>query len=227
MAVASGRYFLILNADAWMTEGSLGRLVRHADAHPEAAVVGPRLLNTNGTLQRSVRGFPTLWRLATEYFFLRKLAPRTRLLNGVLRGRLRPRRGARGRGRDGRLHARAPRGGRAGRPARRGVLPLQRGDGLVPPLPPGRLEGALLPGRGVRARRRRLARRPHVPRERARAPALPRQAPRRPLRRARPPAAVLGAAAARASSSATSAAGCTATRPAWLASGRVPELLDR
>jgi GT2 family glycosyltransferase len=28
-----------------------------------------------------VRGFPTLWRLATEYLFLRKLAPRTRLLN--------------------------------------------------------------------------------------------------------------------------------------------------
>jgi N-acetylglucosaminyl-diphospho-decaprenol L-rhamnosyltransferase len=86
MAVASGRYFLILNADAWMTEGALGRLVRHADAHPEAAVVGPRLLNTDGTLQRSVRGFPTLWRLATEYFFLRKLAPRTRLLNAFYGG---------------------------------------------------------------------------------------------------------------------------------------------
>jgi len=86
MAVASGRYFLILNADAWMTEGSLGRLVRHADAHPEAAVIAPRLLNTNGTLQRSVRGFPTLWRLATEYFFLRKLAPRTRLLNAFYAG---------------------------------------------------------------------------------------------------------------------------------------------
>jgi GT2 family glycosyltransferase len=28
-----------------------------------------------------VRGFPTLWRLATEYFFLRKLAPRSRALN--------------------------------------------------------------------------------------------------------------------------------------------------
>ena len=42
----------------------------------EAAVVGPRLLNPDGTLQRSVRGFPTLWRLATEYLFLRKLAPR-------------------------------------------------------------------------------------------------------------------------------------------------------
>jgi N-acetylglucosaminyl-diphospho-decaprenol L-rhamnosyltransferase len=86
MAVVSGRYFLILNADAWMTEGSLARLVRHADDHPEAAVVGPRLLNTDGTLQRSVRGVPTLWRLATEYFFLRKLAPDTRILNGFYAG---------------------------------------------------------------------------------------------------------------------------------------------
>jgi N-acetylglucosaminyl-diphospho-decaprenol L-rhamnosyltransferase len=76
-----GRYFLILNADAWLTEGSLRRLVAFADEHPEAAIVGPRLLNPDGTLQRSVRGFPTLWRLATEYFFLRKLAPRSRALN--------------------------------------------------------------------------------------------------------------------------------------------------
>ncbi|HEY8103373.1 MAG TPA: glycosyltransferase family 2 protein [Gaiellaceae bacterium] len=86
MAAASGRYFLILNADAWMSEGSLTRLVRFADAHPEAAVIGPRLLNVDGTLQRSVRGVPTLWRLATEYFFLRKLAPGSRLLNAFYAG---------------------------------------------------------------------------------------------------------------------------------------------
>ncbi|MBA2385407.1 MAG: glycosyltransferase family 2 protein [Actinobacteria bacterium] len=86
MEVASGRYFLLLNADAWLTEGSLERLVEFADAHPRAAVVGPRLLNTDGSLQRSVRGFPTLWRLATEYFFLRKLAPRSRLLNAFYAG---------------------------------------------------------------------------------------------------------------------------------------------
>jgi GT2 family glycosyltransferase len=77
----SSRYVLILNADAWLTPGSLERLVAFADDRPDAAVVGPRLLNTDGSLQRSVRGFPTLWRLATEYLFLRKLAPRSRLLN--------------------------------------------------------------------------------------------------------------------------------------------------
>jgi N-acetylglucosaminyl-diphospho-decaprenol L-rhamnosyltransferase len=86
MEVAGGRYFLLLNADAWLTEGSLERLVAFADANPRAAIVGPRLLNPDGSLQRSVRGFPTLWRLATEYFFLRKLAPRSRLLNSFYAG---------------------------------------------------------------------------------------------------------------------------------------------
>jgi N-acetylglucosaminyl-diphospho-decaprenol L-rhamnosyltransferase len=80
------RYVLILNADAWLTGGSLERLVALADSRPDAAVVAPRLLNVDGTLQRSVRSFPTLWRLATEYLFLRKLAPRTRLFNAFYAG---------------------------------------------------------------------------------------------------------------------------------------------
>jgi len=79
-------YVLLLNADAWMTEGSLDRLVGFAETRPRAAVVGPRLLNTDGTLQRSVRGYPTVWRLATEYLFLRKLAPRSSALNAFYGG---------------------------------------------------------------------------------------------------------------------------------------------
>jgi N-acetylglucosaminyl-diphospho-decaprenol L-rhamnosyltransferase len=86
MRAASGRYFLLLNADAWVVGGAVAALVAFADLHPEAALVGPKLLNPDGSLQRSVRGFPTLWRLATEYFFLRKLAPRSRALNGFYAG---------------------------------------------------------------------------------------------------------------------------------------------
>ncbi len=80
------RYALILNADAWLVGDALSRLVEAADERPRAAVVGPRLSNPDGTLQRSVRGFPTLWRLATEYFFLRKLAPGTSALNAFYAG---------------------------------------------------------------------------------------------------------------------------------------------
>lgn len=81
-------YVLLLNADAWMLGGALGRLCDFADTRPRAAVVGPRLVNPDGTLQPSVRGYPTPWRLATEYFFLRKLAPGSSALNSFYGGGL-------------------------------------------------------------------------------------------------------------------------------------------
>ena len=87
MRLATGDYFLLLNSDAWAVGDAVDRLVAFAGERPEAAVVGPKLLNPDGTLQRSVRGFPTLWRLTTEYFFLRKLAPRSRALNAFYASR--------------------------------------------------------------------------------------------------------------------------------------------
>jgi N-acetylglucosaminyl-diphospho-decaprenol L-rhamnosyltransferase len=86
MRVAAGRYFFLLNPDAWVSGDALERLVAFADAHLEAAVVGPRLRNPDGSLQRSARGFPSVWRLATEYLFIRKLAPRSRRLNPLYAG---------------------------------------------------------------------------------------------------------------------------------------------
>jgi N-acetylglucosaminyl-diphospho-decaprenol L-rhamnosyltransferase len=86
MRATDGRYYFLINSDAWVEGDALDRLVEYADAHPEAAVVGPKLLNPDGTLQRSARGEPTFWRLATEYLFIRKLAPRSRRLNPLYRG---------------------------------------------------------------------------------------------------------------------------------------------
>jgi GT2 family glycosyltransferase len=80
-AVSPSRWVLILNADAWLAGDALQRLIAIGDAQPEVAVVAPKLLNLDGSLQRSVRGFPTKWRLATEYYYLRKLGPKTELLN--------------------------------------------------------------------------------------------------------------------------------------------------
>jgi hypothetical protein len=90
-AARGGRYWLLLNSDAWVEDGTveggaIEALARFADGHARAAVVGPRLRNPDGTLQRSVRAEPTLWRLATEYLFLRKLAPRTGVFNSFYGG---------------------------------------------------------------------------------------------------------------------------------------------
>jgi N-acetylglucosaminyl-diphospho-decaprenol L-rhamnosyltransferase len=86
MRAVPARYHLLINSDAWLEKGALERLVAFADAHPDAAVVAPRVVNPDGTLQRSVRGFPTPFRVATEYFFLRKLAPRSHALNAYYAG---------------------------------------------------------------------------------------------------------------------------------------------
>ena len=81
IAETASEHVLVLNADAWLVADALSKLVAAADRHPRAAAIGPKLLDPDGSLQRSVRGFPTAWRLATEYLFLRKLAPRSRAFN--------------------------------------------------------------------------------------------------------------------------------------------------
>ena len=62
MRMAAGRYFLLLNSDAFPHAGCLNALVRYLDEHPEAGVVAPRLVNADSSLQRSCWPFPTPWR---------------------------------------------------------------------------------------------------------------------------------------------------------------------
>ena len=81
MDAAAGDLFLLLNSDAWPLGDAIERLAAFAADHRRAGVVGPRLRNPDGSLQRSVRGWPTPWRLATEYLFLRRLGRRTRAFN--------------------------------------------------------------------------------------------------------------------------------------------------
>jgi N-acetylglucosaminyl-diphospho-decaprenol L-rhamnosyltransferase len=60
VASTRSRYVLVLNPDCLVQPGALPRLVSFADAHSRAGVVGARLLNPDGTLQRSRRRFPTV-----------------------------------------------------------------------------------------------------------------------------------------------------------------------
>jgi GT2 family glycosyltransferase len=55
----TSRRVLLLNSDAQLPPGALGALSAYQDQHPQAAVVGPRLVNPDGTLQQSCFPFPT------------------------------------------------------------------------------------------------------------------------------------------------------------------------
>ncbi|MDB9525412.1 glycosyltransferase family 2 protein [Oscillatoria sp. CS-180] len=60
MAIAQGRYILLLNPDTEMQPGALKELIRFMDTHPEVGLCGAQLLFPDGTVQPSPRRFPTI-----------------------------------------------------------------------------------------------------------------------------------------------------------------------
>lgn len=75
LVLAKGRYSLLLNPDTLVLEDGLGALVRFMDEHPEAGAAGARLLNANGSLQRSCSPEPTLGRELWRLFHLDDFKP--------------------------------------------------------------------------------------------------------------------------------------------------------
>lgn len=68
LLAAGGRYLLLLNSDTVVLTGTLRELVAFMEQHPDAGVVGPRLLNADGTVQRSAFRFPGLAQVALDLF---------------------------------------------------------------------------------------------------------------------------------------------------------------
>lgn len=75
--IAQGRYLLMLNNDTLVKPGALTHLVAFMDDHPEAGIVGCRLLNPDGSLQPSCWPFPTVRSMLFRALYLDKLFPRS------------------------------------------------------------------------------------------------------------------------------------------------------
>jgi GT2 family glycosyltransferase len=78
IAKATGRYIFLLNSDTEVEPGSLRALVDFADAHSRAGIVGPQLLNFDGSLQPSGGRFPTPLSTLAELLGLTRLTGRPR-----------------------------------------------------------------------------------------------------------------------------------------------------
>ena len=76
MRTAAGRYLLLLNSDAFPHAGCLSTLIQYLDDHPKVGLVGPRLLNADGSLQRSCWRFPTPLRAWLESLWISRLLAR-------------------------------------------------------------------------------------------------------------------------------------------------------
>jgi GT2 family glycosyltransferase len=79
---AQGSYLLLLNPDIEITRGSLDALLEFAKSHPQAGVIGPRLLESDGSLQ------PSAWRRLSATGLLLETARVHWFLPQSLRSRL-------------------------------------------------------------------------------------------------------------------------------------------
>jgi len=76
--IARGRYVLLLNSDTLVLDNAIAKTVRFADAHPDAAVVGCRVLNPDRTLQRTCFMYPSALNTFLAATYLYKVFPRSR-----------------------------------------------------------------------------------------------------------------------------------------------------
>jgi N-acetylglucosaminyl-diphospho-decaprenol L-rhamnosyltransferase len=77
VAATTAPFVFLLNPDAEVTEGSLVSLVKIAADRPRAAVLGPLVRNTDGSIQASARKVPSLLE-SLGHAFLGPFAPNNR-----------------------------------------------------------------------------------------------------------------------------------------------------
>ncbi len=76
IAVAEGRYVLVLNSDTLICDSAIEKTVRCADKHPEAAVVGCQVRESSNNVQMTCFRFPSFLNLFLDTLGLNKIFPR-------------------------------------------------------------------------------------------------------------------------------------------------------
>lgn len=71
---ATGRYVMLLNTDTLVHGSVLPDAVAWLDRHPNVGVMGPRVLNCDGTVQPSCSAFPSLHHLTLQALGLTKFS---------------------------------------------------------------------------------------------------------------------------------------------------------
>jgi N-acetylglucosaminyl-diphospho-decaprenol L-rhamnosyltransferase len=84
-ATGAAPYVLLLNPDARIDPADVTRLAAELDAEPGVAIVGPQLLEDDGTLIPSQRRFQRIGSLWAQAFYVHRLLPRARWADEVVK----------------------------------------------------------------------------------------------------------------------------------------------
>lgn len=78
VAVAKGRYVLVLNSDTIVCDNAIEKTMQYADKHPEAAVVGCQVWEDSDTVQMTCFRFPSVLNLFLDMLALSRIFKKNR-----------------------------------------------------------------------------------------------------------------------------------------------------
>ncbi len=82
---ATGQFLLLLNPDTLIHPQAFDRLIAFMQEHPQVGICGPKVLNTDGSLQAPCRrGESRPWAVISYFLRLHRLFPDSRLFGGYL-----------------------------------------------------------------------------------------------------------------------------------------------
>ena len=81
---SAGRYVLVLNPDTAISTDIFAQLIAFMEANPDIGVLGPRILNPDGTLQFSARRFPSMIAGLFRHTVFGRLFPKNRFVRRYL-----------------------------------------------------------------------------------------------------------------------------------------------
>jgi GT2 family glycosyltransferase len=85
MQLAKGRFIALLNPDTLVHSGAFEQLCAFLESHPDVGIVGPKVLNPDGTLQAPCRrGDSRPWAVISYFTGLAKRFPDKAFFNGYL-----------------------------------------------------------------------------------------------------------------------------------------------
>jgi GT2 family glycosyltransferase len=84
IAASSGDYLFLINSDVVVEVNCFATMLQYMNENPDVGMLGPRINGSDGNVQRSCMGYPTLWNTFTRALALDIAFPNSRLLGGQL-----------------------------------------------------------------------------------------------------------------------------------------------
>jgi GT2 family glycosyltransferase len=81
---STGDYLFLINSDVEVSPGCFATMIHEMEQHRNIGILGPKIVGSDGRVQRSCMGYPSLWNEFSRALALDSIFPKSKLFGGQL-----------------------------------------------------------------------------------------------------------------------------------------------